>query len=216
MEGELGGFVFAHEGVKLEPTAPFCLEIFAGSGRLTACLREVGLDAWGVDHRGGKIAPETPALFFFDLTRTCDLQKVLRLLEHPLLVYVHLAPPCGTCSRARDIRPGPPPLRSEQWPLGLPGLEQKCFKDFRRVQSANKLYEATATIINVLITKRIAWSLENPANSLMWEVPVIKALLSLPGVQQAKFQNCMYGAERPKWTTVVHWPDTWLVHLSLV
>ena len=36
------------------------------------------------------------------------------------LLCVHLAPPCGTASAARQIKPGPPPLRSVIFPVDLP------------------------------------------------------------------------------------------------
>ena len=35
---------------------------------------------------------------------------------------LHLAPPCGTSSRARELPNGPPPLRSLEFPDGLPSL----------------------------------------------------------------------------------------------
>ena len=94
----------------------FALEIGAGSGRLTAELRSIGFDAWGIDHRTGKIAPETPAIIFLDLESEQDSRRLLNLFNHPMLKVVHIAPPCGTCSRARDIRPGPPPLRRSASP----------------------------------------------------------------------------------------------------
>ena len=57
------------------------------------------------------------------------------------LLWIHLAPVCGTASRARDIRRfhnDPKPLRSEEWPEGLPGLSPK---ELERVSLANRLFE---------------------------------------------------------------------------
>ena len=48
-----------------------------------------------------------------------------RWLQSPMCLWVHIAPVCGTASRARDIRrfPGdPPPLRSNAEPEGLSDL----------------------------------------------------------------------------------------------
>ena len=58
-----------------------------------------------------------------------------------MLVYVHMGPPCGTASRAREIRAsrsshGPPPLRSTQFPEGLPRLTGP---NKTRVDQANRL-----------------------------------------------------------------------------
>ena len=111
---------------------PFVLEIFAGSGRLTRALRARGLDAWAVDWRGGRLQRETPAFFLMDATDPKEQKVIMKLLTHPLLLYVHFAPPGGTCSRAREIRlpgvpgGGPQPLRSELHPLGLPDLQELC------------------------------------------------------------------------------------------
>ena len=46
---------------------PSILEVFAGCARLTRCLRDKGLDTWGVDWRGAKLSPETPAVFMINL-----------------------------------------------------------------------------------------------------------------------------------------------------
>ena len=51
------------------------------------------------------------------------------LLQRVVIAGVHIAPPCGTCSRARGIpmadgSKGPQPLRSAEHPLGIPSLNQ--------------------------------------------------------------------------------------------
>ena len=75
---------------------PFALEIFCGSARLTKNLRQAGLDAYGADWRGGRLALESPAVLMFNLTLETDQRALRRLLQHPFLIFVHLAPPCGT------------------------------------------------------------------------------------------------------------------------
>ena len=113
---------FRRDGHVLTDTGrPFILEVFAGSSRLTKELRSAGLDAWAIDWKGGKLLPETPVIIYLNLTIADDIASFRRLLRHPGLMYVHFAPPCGTCSRARGIplsngKPGPPPLRSEEHP----------------------------------------------------------------------------------------------------
>eukprot|EP00959_Pyramimonas_sp_CCMP1952_P027572 579246-Pyramimonas_sp.AAC.1 len=39
-----------------------------------------------------------------------------------LIIGFHVALPCQTYSRVRDRGGGPPPLRSDAWPWGLPNL----------------------------------------------------------------------------------------------
>ena len=83
---------------------------------------------------------------------------------------MHWAPPCGTFSRAREIRrPGaPPPLRNQRHIKGFPHLRGT---NLRGVQSANALVEFVAAQCRALSAKGICWSIENPTNSLMWSYP---------------------------------------------
>ena len=73
----------------------FCLEIFAGSARLTAQIRLLGMaDSLGVDH---KLQTSLPApVLSLDLQQSSAREMVMTIFDSPNLVYVHLAPPCGT------------------------------------------------------------------------------------------------------------------------
>ena len=77
----------------------FCLEIFAGSARLTAQIRLLGMaDSLGVDHKLQTSLP-VPVLSL-DLQQSSAREIVMTIFDSPNLVYVHLAPPCKTASRA--------------------------------------------------------------------------------------------------------------------
>ena len=176
----------------------------------------MGFDAWAVDHKGSRLVPETPALFFLDLTIPEDICRLQRLLQHPLLVYVHFSPPCGTCSRAREIAVpglpggGPPPVRSEAFPLGFPDLAERLPREHPRVQAANAIYKVIANVANDLIARGVAWSIENPSNSILWHIPFMRDLLQRASVAEVKFQHCMYGGLRDKWTSFWHYPCSFL------
>ena len=119
------------------------LELFGGSARLTKCLCDRGLDAIAVDWVRNASRPEGPCCML-DLTNAEHFKLVLSLIKSGRVKYVHMAPPCGTASRAREIpvkgKPNAPkPLRSAEWPDGLPGLKGS---DLVRVVAANCLYEA--------------------------------------------------------------------------
>ena len=143
------GFAFSIEQL----TCPVVIEIFSGSARLTASLKEVGIrDAFGVDHKLDKAVATAKRL---GLTAEKDQSILLQWLESPLVVGVFLAPPCGTCSLARNIKlrdstgkimHGPKPLRSAEWPEGLPGLGPQ---DRARVSAANKLYDFLARLVDL-------------------------------------------------------------------
>ena len=92
------GFAFSIEQL----TGPVVIEIFCGSARLTASLKEVGLkDSFGVDHKLDKAVATAKRL---DLTEKTDQLVLLQWLQSPLVVGIFLAPPCGTCSLARNIK----------------------------------------------------------------------------------------------------------------
>ena len=74
---------------------PFMLEIFGGSGTLTRALRNVGVDAWCLDHAACRLQKVTPAAIEVDLS-TQHGQELARLMcGHPGLQYVHFAPRAG-------------------------------------------------------------------------------------------------------------------------
>jgi len=181
----------------------FMLEVFSGSSRLTACLRKLGHDAWGIDHRKNRFQPLSPAVLDLDLTEPRCQKRVPEMLGHPALAYVHMAPPCGTSSLARSLPiagGGPKPLRSSEFPRGLPGLEASAPRDFARVSSANALYDFCVVLASKLSEMFVAWSIENPANSIMWDLPGFKGLLDKGSAVDVLFAHCEWGGTRPKRT----------------
>ena len=98
----------------------FVIEVFAGTCRLTASLRQLGLrDSFGVDH-----ILAAPVLQL-DLLKPECLEFIEQIILEDACVYVHFAPPCGTASRARFIRRkgryNPPVLRTDANPNGPTG-----------------------------------------------------------------------------------------------
>ena len=111
---------------------------------------------------------------------------------------VHIALPCGTCSRARGIplpdgTPGPPPLRDAEHLHGLDGLSDI---DAAKVKAANELYAWADRFVRFLHDKGVAWSIENPANSWLWELPEMS--FALAHGYFVKLHACAYGGERKK------------------
>ena len=145
----------------------FAIELFAGSAGLTASLRALGLrQSFGVDHYIPK-AVRGPVLTL-DLTVPANVDILFERLRSPMLVYVHMGPPCGAASRAREIRVsrashGPPPLRSMEHPDGLPHLTGT---NRTRVDQANRLYALVALIWRTCHARGIMVTVENPTRSL--------------------------------------------------
>ena len=94
------------------------MEVFCGRANLSKRLRTRRFQVISVDHVAAKGVP----IFRVDITNDKQRKVLEMLLNLDCILYVHFAPPCGTASAARDIQPGPPPLRSLLFPMGLPGL----------------------------------------------------------------------------------------------
>ncbi|CAE7332700.1 PARP6, partial [Symbiodinium sp. CCMP2456] len=127
-----------------------------------------------------------------DLRKDSTWSFIRRVFECRRVVWVHIAPPCGTASRARSIGPGPRALRSLLHPRGLPGLTEK---DQARVDSANLIYDNTADFCKWLLRTipETGFTVENPLHSWMWQLP------SFQDLQQqcsfVSFDACRHGAE---------------------
>ena len=93
---------------------------------------------------------------------------------------------------------GPPPLRSKHFPLGFPDLQERLPREFQQVRAANTVYRVVASCICELLRRKIAWSLENQANSILWDIPFIRDIISQSKVAEVRFQHCMYGGDRDK------------------
>ena len=181
------------------------VEIFAGTARLSKTAREAGFQVLPVDKSSARATQIFVASY--DVTIPEQLEALIELLETEAqrILAVHLAPACGTASRAREKKLAsfakrgfkiPGPLRSAEKPLGLDGLQGL---DKIRTESANLVYSATAVLVRKCLELNILCSLENPANSLFWFFPDISELLDLGF--KVDFHNCMHGGNRNKLTT---------------
>ena len=183
---------------------PVVIEIFCGSSRVTACLKLLGLQAcFGVDHNVSKATATAKEL---DLTLKEHQDVLLLWLKSPLVVGIFMAPPCGTCSLARNIQlrnpqgkpiNGPRPLRSALHPQGLPNLTKT---ENARVSAANKLYEFVATLVLLAHERGLIVAVENPRSSLFWLTRFWKSVSHL--MQYTAHQACAYQGCRPKWTVL--------------
>ena len=145
------------------------LELFCGTAGVSASLKRLGLDVVSVD----KSMPRAPKALVtkLDLTSVSNQLLVLSWIKNPQIKAVFLAPPCGTASAARNIQRAddpmlPQPLRSKEFPDGLPSLSGF---DFLRVEQSNILYDFSATVYDLCCEFDKLCICENPRDSLFWE-----------------------------------------------
>ena len=175
------------------------IEIFSGTATLCSVAKQCGMvNSLALDKirkRGSKTT-----IFVFDITKADNRELLMHWLESPLVCWVHMAPVCGTCSRAREIdNGGPPPLRSNEFPMGLPSLGPE---ERGRVEKANELYVYACIIFEKCHIKGILVTMENPSSSIFWLTEPVLKLLNRVELSYTNFQVCMYGGSRPKWTQI--------------
>ena len=147
-----------------------------------------------------------------DLTTEAGQAFVMRLLSEEHVLYVHMGPPCGTFTRARERpipewqmrmgAPCPPPPRSDDHPEGLPANELSEL-DLLKVRKGNAIAEFCAQVAQHCIEHGKYFSIENPTGSLLWKLPCYRTLLSHDDVRSVDFHACMWGSRRDKRTSFV-------------
>ena len=183
----------------------FVLELCAGTATLTSVVLQAGMQGIGIDSHRNRHVKRGPVAVF-DLTNSEHVQIIRNMITDGEVDVVHASPPCGTASRARDIplsvskggragQHGPPPLRSESYPEGLPGLADH---NLMIVQLANLVYSSISEIIWLAQERGLLWSIENPKRSYMWLTKFFRSLWEK--FIHNLFQGCMHGGTRDKWS----------------
>ena len=178
------------------------IEIFAGSSRVTACVKQLGaLSAFGVDHVRSKQCMSQ--IVSADLCTHEGVSLLWQWLAQENVVAIFLAPPCGSASRARQIplkrtlgrnSHGPLSLRDDLHPNGIPGLS---FRDRQRISLANKLYHLSSQLVEWANLVGCIVCVENTQFSLFWATFWIAVAKQM---QYSVFHSCQYGGIRKKKT----------------
>ena len=147
-------------------TVPVFLELFSGSGHLSLSISRIC--GWPVLLWDISLGPE------YDLRSPKNRRLVADWIRSGFIIGFHLGTPCESYSRARDVPPGPPPLRSDSSPLGLPNLRPS---DLLKVLDGNCFMRFSAYILRLGIRYGVPGSMENPQRSRIWLTPPLLAIL---------------------------------------
>ena len=177
---------------------PVFVEVFGGLARLSKAARDRGFSCAPIDHANKASGIK---VLHIDLCGQAGRSLLKGVLENPDVRWVHWAPPCGTFSRAREVRRqgGPLPLRNLSFVTGFRYLPR--LSDRVRVKRANSLVELMTTWCRALSARGVCWSIENPSNSLIWAYPGLRELVQAAHV--VHFDACMFGSRRKKATAIV-------------
>ena len=151
-------------------------ELFAGAASLSAAVQA--------------LAPAAHVIRAADAWRDGD-QDLLQdeflhycVTEARQAYWLHQAPPCRTFTRSRrsDKWGKVRQLRSDEKPqgFGTPETEQ-----------ANELARRTAFLARCTMERGGYFSIENPWDSRIWDMPFMKALAKLEGVRFVRWDACM-------------------------
>ena len=99
--------------------------------------------------------------------------------------------PCSifTSARKHDGK-GPKLLRSRQHSLGFPNL---IGRDKMRVDLANDLVNLTYELCLQCCKTNNNFYFEKTCSSLLWAMPHMRLLATLPDVQKVRFDYCQFG-----------------------
>ena len=120
----------------------------------------------------------------------------LQALGKGLVQSIHLATPCQSFSKARN-----PPLRSTDFPEGLPNLtsNQQVLVD-----TGNSLAAFTAAAVRAAIKSDLYFSVENPQESYLWIQPLVRQISAEPGVGYTRVFYNHFGMPWLKPTVFMH------------
>ena len=123
---------------------------------------------------------------------------------------------CSTKSRAHEIpvhfadgHPGPQPLRSAEFPEGLPNLPSR---DAARVQRDNFAAGFVLDEIHDLAQRGGATVRENPGRNLHWELPREKDLMDTGLYYDTEYSACVFQSARCKYQRLRH--NVWEITLN--
>jgi hypothetical protein len=165
------------------------LEIFSGSGRLSKKVAQI--TGWTVLLWDICLGAD------YDLLNPANRQKLKDWIRGGKVIAFHLGTPCESFSRARDVPPGPPPLRSDDRPLGLDNLKPH---DSIKVLTGNVFMRFSAALLHLAWELHIPATLENPDRSRLWLCPPIRSLLRRSMVNRFVTHYCSWGMPYKKAT----------------
>ena len=170
---------------------PWFLEIFSGTARLTKAMQAQG---WFV------LPP-------VDITVAGEVCAPANVLEEQLkfkldawissgaIRLVHFGTPCTTFSRARRNDGGPPPIGSDKFLFGIPGIS---LLDAENVKLGTLFLDLTLHWCFMIAKAAGNWTIENPAGSMLRIMPQTLSFIKLFEPCVVVLDLCSYGSESQK------------------
>ena len=171
-------------------TGPVFIEIFSGCGNLAKSVSRY--TTWNVLLWDITLGND------YDLRSRGKRRMIGEWIRCGWVVGFHLGTPCESFTRARDVPPGPPPLRSDACPLGLSGLRPA---DQVKVITGNLWMRFSAWLLRLAIQFHLFATMENPQRSRIWLCPPMLSLMRKPCVRMYVTHYCYWGKPFKKATS---------------
>ena len=175
---------------------PWFVEVFSGTARLTQTVAAMGIPC--LPPIDVTISQSVPVPF--DVVDADRWDFFMQLVALAAIAFAHFGTPCNTLSAARKADGGPPPLRSSEYPWGLPDLAPS---DAALLFLGNLFLIRTAEACELIVRLGGNFSVENPLHSLLWVVPAFLTLARETRAMAVVLDQCMFSAPSMKPTQLL-------------
>ena len=170
----------------LRAQGAFFWEFFAGKAGLTEAVHVAGVPVLPpIDIESSSWVPVA-----VDIVDADQWRSIMRVLALAVVFFLHCGTPCNTFTSARKNDGGPPPLRSQDEPMGLPDLKAD---DDALVFLGNLFLLRSAEASALVFFLGGNFSIENPLLSLLWETHVMHQLVRDTRSLALDFDQCAFG-----------------------
>ena len=144
-----------------------------------------------------------------DLTDEATKQFWIGKMRGGQILGIGGGPSCETWSAARHMTGGPPPIRSFDAPWGCPGLSGRQWK---QLVTGTKLIQFLVELLVIAAQIGLCGFFEHPQFPVwlmrqrpasVWTLDAMRALIRLECFQACSFDQCVYGLDATKPTTLL-------------
>ena len=171
------------------------LDLFSGLGGIARALKNKGLGCVSIDTC---VDPR------FDVCGPAISNLIKGWIKSRCVRGIWIATPCPSWSHARHGPIGSSwgPLRDSHHLFGFSGLS---FNDRRKIHLGNATMRFSCEIIKLAVAVGVPCFIENPARSMIWQVPTLKSLCAMGCSRSFITDFCQHGARWRKRTRVQGW-----------
>lgn len=137
-----------------------------------------------------------------DILNDFHYERILRIASSGCAGYTAASPSCAEFSLLKLIQPGPTPVRTKEFPLGIPNPSPS---EQERLVSSRTLLHRAVQLVQATISAGGQGHLEQPKGALSWQDPEVQLLIKSFCCELVLIAACAYDLD---------WAKTWLFATS--